>query len=579
MVTDRSRSLSGLSQGHAATPQQAVHALLDLLEQAGVNHVFGVPGAAITPFYEALAGRARVRHVLARHEEGAALMAYGYARVQRALGVCLVTTGPGATNALTGIAAAQADSAPVLLLSGQVSRQTSGRAPLQELDLVQIYRAVTKLSAMPASAARLVPLAQRAIRTAMSGRPGPVHLNIPTDMLKEPVHVAPARGADRLGAVFDPAAVARAADLIAHAKCPVLLAGSGVDVAGAWDELFELATRWSIRVATTPKAKGVFPENHPLALGVVGLAGHRRAERHLLESSPDVLIIVGTTLGEFATNNWDARLGQAGSIVQVDIDPTELGKNYPIDVGVQGDARLVLQEISADLQQRFSKPEPRLVALSTPPEPQKRWSPNASGPERLNPQFVIQTLRDELADDALLFVDNGNCMLWAGHFFEARRAHTYMSTLGLASMGTAVAAAIGGKLAAPNQQVVSLTGDGAFAMNGMEVHSAVEHDIPVVWVVLNDGGLGMVRHGETLIYGHDLGACRYEKELDFCSFALALGARGYTVERSEQLAATLRDALACGKPAVVDVKIDPAVVPPPLARRAAAVLSAFGTKE
>lgn len=564
---------------HASAPApQAVYALLDLLEQHGVRHIFGVPGAAITPIYEALASRARIRHVLARHEEGAALMAYGCARVRRALGVCLVTTGPGATNALTGIAAAQADSAPVLLLSGQVSRHTSGRAPLQELDLVQIYRPVTKLSVMPLSAARIIPTTERAIRTAMSGRPGPVHLNLPTDMLKETIDLGPARAGHAPGTVFSPEAVARAAELIAAARRPAILAGSGVDVAGAWDELFELATRWSIRVATTPKAKGVFPENHQLSLGVMGLAGHARAERHLLENAPDLLLIIGTTLGEFATNNWDARLGRAGTIIQVDIDPTELGKNYPIDLGVQGDARIVLEALIDELQQRFGVPEARLLALSAPPIP-RGSSAEPSAAQRLNPELVIRTLRDELADDALLFVDNGNCMLWAGHFFEARRAHTYMSTLGLASMGTAVAAAIGAKLAAPHQQVVALAGDGAFAMNGMEVHSAVEHDIPVVWLVLNDSGLGMVRHGETLIYGRDLGACRYENELDLASFARAIGASGYTVERSDQLRATLRAALDLGKPAVVDIKIDPNAVPAPLAHRAAAVRKAFGARD
>jgi acetolactate synthase-1/2/3 large subunit len=351
-----------------------------------------------------------------------------------------------------------------------------------------------------------------------------------------------------------------------------------VDVAGAWDELFELATRWSIRVATTPKAKGVFPENHQLALGVIGLAGHARAERYLLENAPDVLIIIGTTLGEFATNNWDKRLARAETIIQVDIDPTELGKNYAIDLGVQGDARLVLEALIDELQQRFGAPEPRLLALSAAPVPRNSSTVAGGGP-RLNPEFVIRTLRDELADNALLFVDNGNCMLWAGHFFEARRAHTYMSTLGLASMGTAVAAAIGGKLAAPDQQVVALAGDGAFAMNGMEVHSAVEHEIPVVWLVLNDSGLGMVRQGETLIYGRDLGACRFNNELDFATFARAIGARGYTVERPEQLRDALRDALACRMPAIVDIKIDPSAIPEHLARRAAAVRKAFGAND
>lgn len=578
MVTQSSSSVRPLTADVVPHSRQAVYALLDLLERENVQYIFGVPGAAITPAYEALAGRDGLRHVLARHEEGAALMAYGFARVRRSLSACLVTTGPGATNALTGIAAAQADSAPVLLLSGQVSRNNSGRAPLQELDLVQLYRSVTKFSAMPPTADRVVPFAERAIRTALSGRPGPVHLNLSTDILKESVTVGAPRAVNRPGAVYDPDAVVRAAELLANAKHPAILAGSGVDVAGAWDELFELAQRWSIRVATTPKGKGVFPENHPLALGVLGLAGHARAERHLLENPPDVLLILGTTLGEFATNNWDARLGHAQTIIQVDIEPAELGKNYPIDLGVLGDARLVLRALTHELQKRCGSTEPRRIslcsALTTPSAPSE-----PRGMARIHPESVIRTLRDELPDSALLFVDNGNCMLWSGRFFETRRPHTYMATLGLASMGTAVAGAIGAKLAAPNQHVVALCGDGAFAMNGIEVHTAVEHDIPVVWLVLNDSGLGMVRHGETLIYGRDLGACRFRHELDLCAFAQSVGARGYAVERAGELQHALRDALEHRRPAIIDVKIDPSAVPEPLARRATAVRRAFGATD
>jgi acetolactate synthase-1/2/3 large subunit len=563
----------------------AVDALGECLSAAGVAHVFGLPGAATTAVYEMLARRSDIKHVLAKHEEGAALMAAAYARARRGLGVCLTTTGPGATNALTGVACARADSVPLLLLTGQAMIRSFGKGALQEsssfaLDVVRIFEPVTKLSAMVPSAERLPDLVELAIRTAFAGRPGPVHLSLPADILREHIiwhpdtarTFVPARTVDR-------EAVARAARLLLAAERPCIFAGHGVEVSAASTELLELATLLSIPVITTPKGKGVFPENHPLSLGVFGFGGHPRAETFLLREHVDVLLIVGSSLGELTTHAWARNIEPTRGIIHVDIDPVQIGRNYPSAVGVVGDARAALRELIdvVALEPVAVRDDPvAAIRAEVPPRIDSHWLKAPAQP--LKPQRLVDELRRALPDDAILLVDNGNSILWAGHYFEARRPGTYMSTLGLASMGAAVAGVVGAKLAAPSQPVVALTGDAAFAMNGMEVHTAVEHGVAAIWVVLNDGGHGMVRHGETMALGAPLGACGFEKAIDVAGVASALGASSAVVRTAGQLRAAVEAALALtDRPTVIDVHVDPDEVPVLLARRALAVARSLHT--
>jgi acetolactate synthase I/II/III large subunit len=563
----------------------AAEALMDLVQLAGVTHVFGVPGAALTAVYEVLARRPALTHVLAKHEEGAALMATAYARVHRGLGVCLATTGPGATNALTGIACARADSAPVLLLTGQSTLGSFGKGALQEsssfgVDVVRIFESVTKMSAMVPTAARLPELVQLAIRTALTGRPGPVHLSLPADILREEIHVElPAKLALEPPRSVDRDAAAHAARLIGLAQRPCIFAGHGVEVSGAWAELVELATLAGIPVATTPKGKGVFPENHPLALGVFGFGGHPRAETFLLRDHVDVLIVVGSSLGEFATHAWAKNLQPTRAVIQIDIDPAQIGRNYPVDVAVVGDLRASLREIietvSADPRGPRENPLTALRA-EVPPRIDTHWRQAPAPP--LKPQLLVEEMRRALPDNAIVMVDNGNCILWAGHYFEARRPGTYLSTLGIASMGAATAGVVGAKLAAPDRPVVAFVGDAAFAMNGMEVHTAVEHGVAAIWIVLNNGGHGMVRHGETMALGDHLGACNFATRLDVAAIAAGLGARTFTVRTTTEFRAAIDAALAtAGRPSVIDVHVDPEEVPVLLARRALAVARSLKT--
>ena len=563
---------------------EAVGAFLRCLEAEGVEHVFGVPGAALTSLYETLE-EGSIKHILARHEGGAAFMATAYARVRRRLSVCWATTGPGGTNALTGIASAFADSVPVLLVTGQTPLRYFGKGALQDstcmgIDLVDIFRPVTKLSVMVPNAGRMQEIVRHAIRVALTGRPGPVHLSMPADILKEvaPVDpVAPAYYRPRAEPV-DRIAIAEAARLFSTAKRPCILAGHGVTVAGGWGELLELVERFRIPVATTPKGKGVLPETHPLSLGVLGFGGHPRAEAYILSGHVDLLLVVGTSLAELSTNEWDGRLCPKGGLIQIDIDPAQIGKNYPTAVGVVGDARAALAEFGEQLEKsqsdRFWEDDPlqdlreqvpRLVGTEY----------RSMGGAALKPQQVVDEMRAALPDDALLFVDNGNSIIWATHLFESRKPNTYFLSLGLASMGAAVAGVVGGKLAAPDKVVVALVGDAAFAMNGMEVHTAVNHDIDAIWVVLNNSGHGMVYHGERMVLDRHLNACIFEKPLDVAGLATAMGARAFVADSVHSFREAMRAALESKGPTVIDARIDPEEVPYLLARRARTVAKSF----
>jgi acetolactate synthase-1/2/3 large subunit len=560
-----------------STAETVVDVLLQYLEQEGVEYIFGVPGGPLTALLEALRRRNTIKFVLAKHEEGAAFMANTYARVRGGLGVCCVTSGPGATNMLTGVAGAFTDGLPVLFISAQVATRAFGCGAIQEstvhgVDVVSILRPVTKLSAMLASAAGAPTLIRTALRTALSGRNGPVHLSIPADIAREKVTAnlrSPRSYRATTAATVDGAAVTRAVDLLVGAERPCLLVGHGVAMAGATDALRELAERLSLPVVTSPKGKGTFCENHPLSLGVFGLGGHARAQEYLVSGGVDVLCVVGSSLNEFSSSAWEARLQPRRALIHIDIDPSEIGKNYSVDVAVVGDARAALESMNGYLERTLPAgalpPSRAELYPEIPKLDHAELMTSESSP--LKPQRLVHEIRKAMPDDGMLFVDNGNSIIWGGHYFEIRRPGTYFIDLGLACMGSAVAAVVGGKIARPDCAAVALVGDAAFAMHGMEVHTAVEGRIPAVWVVLNNSGHGMVAQGDTILRGADLEFGNFRVPIDSAALGRSLGANGYRVETPRELAEALHSALRSDGPTVIDAVIDPTVVPPTLEQR------------
>lgn len=579
---DQARPAEGGQPATAAAPAQSVASIiLDCIERDGAKYVFGVPGSAVTPMHQALKNHS-LRYVLAKHEQGAAFMAYGYARVKRSVGVVITTTGPGATNAITPTACGLADGVPMLVLTGGNAASYYGMSALQDStvlgsDLVGMFSRVTKFSASIPAPQVAQRLTERAIDLAHDSRPGPSHLNLPVDVQKQQAVPQPRSAAQvrYQSRPVDVEAAREAARLLAAAKHPAILAGYGTVLSGAWDALIDLASRLRIPVATTPKAKGVFPESHPLSLGVFGFGGHPRAEAWLLEGQCDVLLVVGSSLGELVTHHWDRRLLPQSALIQLDIDPREIGKNYPVDVPLVGDSRATLEAMSAcvdeeELRRGESKDDPLLEVRKAVTAIFDRSS-LITAERPLKPQRLVVEMRKVLPEDALLFVDIGNSIIWAGHYFTCNTPLTYHLGLGYGSMGTAVAGAIGGKLAAPDRPVVALVGDGAFAMNGFEVHTAVENNIPVVWVVLNNFGHGMVSHGERMVFGSDLGSSLFRARLDVCGIARSMGAEAVRVESASEFRVALERALQASGPVVIDAIVDPDEVPQPLARRARGV--------
>lgn len=558
----------------------AIQLLLKYLEAEGVKYIFGIPGGPLMPLYEAIFDDGqKIKPIITKHEEGAAFMADGYARVSGQLGVCCTTTGPGATNALTGIACAYRDSVPILVLTAQIGISAFGKGAAQEsspqgIDIVNLYKTVTKGSYMLPAPEKTAEIIRFLLRTSLSSRPGPIHLNFPADMFKRLVRsdLIPPSSYRPCAESFDRRSIKEASQLLLRAHNPVILAGYGVHLARAYKELLNFAYRLKIPVATTPKGKSVFPENHILSLGVFGLAGSPQADDFIFSSETDVVFAIGTSLGEASTHAWDPRLVQGKKFLQMDIDPKEIGKNYPVDVGLVGDARHVLLELNYQIERDLKEvglPEltlgRRLAKIRAIKAMRNRVVDMESMDSEsvpLKPQRVIAELRRAMSDSAILFVDIGNVMAWAIHYFTTQMPGSFFINMGFGSMGHGLAAAIGGKLAAPHRPVISLVGDGAFAMNGMEIHTAVENKIPVVWVVMNNGGHGMVHMGETIQFKGKFNTALFNHPLQIAKIAEAMGARAIRVHEPGEVEQAVRYAIQANEPYVVEVMIDQESRPP-----------------
>lgn len=567
----------------------AIHVLLHALEEEGVTHIFGVPGGPLVPLFEALAERQRIRPILAKHEEGAAFMAEGYARVKRGLGVCCATSGPGATNALTGIASAYSDSIPVLLLSAQVSTSAFGKGALQDsssgnwnVDIVDVFRSATKLSIMLQNPQQIQHLTRRVIRTALTGRSGAVHLSLPADIVKQPASLEPlpvTKYYSHASVTGDKHAIQQVAQVLSTANMPALLVGHGINLSGAWSPLLDIAESLHIPVATTLKGKSAFPERHALSLGVFGFGGHPLADEYLLSNQVDVLVIIGTSLGESQTHGWNPKLAHNRTVIQIDIDPLEIGKNYPVEMSIVGDAKAVLEALVEALASLPSRaPEYSRSVLERMRAKIGRYynAEELQGQAKLlKPQALVAKMNEVLPDETLVFVDIGNCILWIGQYYEARQTGTVFLAMNVGSVGYAVAASIGGKIAAPDKPVIAFVGDGAFAMNGMEIHTASDYHIPVIWVVLNNGGHGMVYNGEKLLFGKSF-ASVFQKSLDVSAIARGLGVRAFKVTNLEEFEDSLRQALEVQEPCVIDALVDLEEIPRSLQRRVDTLSAFFG---
>jgi len=531
------------------------------LLREGVDVVFGLPGGAILPLYGALSRYPQLRHILVRHEQGAAMAADGYARATGKVGVCVATSGPGATNLVTGIASAQMDSIPIVAITGQVPRPAIGRDAFQECDVTGITLPITKHNYLVMSAAEIAPVIKEAFHIARTGRPGPVLVDIPKDVLQaeraefvwpESVNLPwynPPQEADR-------EQVARAARLINQAQRPVILAGHGILISHAYQELRQLAETAQIPVITTLLGISSFPTDHYLNAGMPGM--HGMAYASLAIDNADLVIALGMRFDDRVTGRLRDFAPNA-KVVHVDIDPSELGKNVKANAPVLGDLKCVLRQLMPLVERKVRVDWLRQVDTLRSEHP----SLHIRDTEALLPQFVMQQISQLTDGKAIIVTGVGQHQMWAAQHYGFKDPNTLITSGGLGAMGFEVPAALGAKVGCPERTVWSIAGDGGFQMTMCDLATAVENHIDVKFAILNNGVLGMVRQWQEFFYNKDYCATVYSANPDFVKLADAFGIPGIRVKEKVQVAAAIQQAMATPGPVVVDfiIKQDENVYP------------------
>ena len=560
--------------------QSLIQMFLEYLKIEEVDAIFGVPGGLLYPFFDAIERDEHFSLIVSKHEEGAAFMADGYARQSGRLAVCAGTSGPGSTNMLTGVGVAFSDGVPMLVLTGQAASGSLGKGAVQEtapedIDIVSMFDPITKYSAMVTDPSRLLHHMRRALRLALTGRPGPVHLNIPIDFWDHevaPEPFEPARYRPRT-TVFDREAVGRAARRLAQATHPVILAGAGARAPGAREQLVRLAEQINARVITSPRGKGVFPEDHYQCMGVCGYGGHQQVTELMLGDQVDVLLAVGTSLNETTTFNWHADFMPSECFIHLDIDVDRIGRAYPVDIPLLGDAHTVLNELFFHVRRELER-APLGASWSDMPQvlcDERRYDEpelRASQATPITPQRWRVELQEALPDDALIYSDVGGHMLFNLHDLCIRCDQDFVLNLGFGSMGHGTVAPIGARLAHPERPIVSIIGDACFTMNGMEMLTAVEYQLPVIWIVEDNQMHGISWHISGKISGgRPLESIRYKRPIDVAAIGQAMGLQAEIVEAPGQLQGAVARALESGKPALITVRVDPEI-PPPMKSRA-----------
>ena len=524
-------------------------AVVKALEGHGVEMVFGYPGGANLPLYDELA-RSPIRHILARHEQGAAHMADAYARATGKVGVCTATSGPGATNLVTGIATAYMDSSALVAITGQVSRQLIGNDAFQEVDTTGITIPITKHNYLIQDGDELFRSIAEAFYLAGSGRPGPVLIDIPKDILlgqctpgdAEPPQLEGYRPTLK----GHPGQIKRAAAAIKAAERPVIIVGGGIRTPASYQALVALAEGQEIPVVSTLMGKGSFPNSHRLYLGLYGYHGRIAANTAITEA--DVIIGVATRFGDRSTGSALHFAPQA-KIVHIDIDPAEVGKNIPALIPIVGDADHILGELVAQLK-GASHPD-WLARLQRKAE--KHPLADLSGDVTI--PKVLRALK-ALCPDPLLVTDVGRHQIFAAHYFPVDSCRSFLTSGGLGTMGFGLPAAIGAKLGCPDRPVVAVCGDGGFLMTCQELVTAAVENVPVVALVMHDNCLGMIRQLQHAFYGKRFTSCDLGDAVDFARLAESMGAVGITVAREADIAPALARALEAGRPCVLDCRID-----------------------
>ncbi len=560
--------------------------VIKYLELEGVTHVFGIPGGYISPFLELLREHPTIKLIIARHEEGAAFMADGYARSTGKLGVVFTTAGPGATNALTGIACARVDHSPVMIIVGQPSTAISGCGAWQDssysgINVCEIFRHVCGFSEVAMHAENFPSLFARALRVAHGTPKQTVHISIPINISATKIskmefplkrnYMFPAVG---LGYRSNEEMLLKIFEIIIQAKNPVMLIGGGCIEALRKPSILALfsyfVSKHKIPVMTTPKAKGLFPESHQFSLGVFGLGGSLHSELYLHQYPPDIVVVLGSSLNEWATSQWNHHLKPSNAMIQVDIDASHIGRVYPVHYGLQCDVETLIHQLieidkkNTSISNQSSHQENRLACF-------KKETTNFLNVDKMNsnsiplkPQKVFNELSHFARDKEIaFFLDIGNSTGFFSHYMQLGLSHLLYTAYGFTCMGWSSGAAIGAKLASPQLTCIAVLGDGAFLMNGVEIQTAARYGVGVIYIIMFDDCYGMVNHGMNAVSKRAYTDKDYYSlgTPDLVKFSESLGANSYLIDKPNQLSHCLtlanQNAIIFKKPQVLIVNIDP----------------------
>lgn len=554
-----------VSQTMEAQTMIGAAALMKAMSKEGVQQVFGLPGGANLPMYDELF-KSDIRHILVRHEQSAAHMADGFGRVSRKPGVCFATSGPGATNILTGIATAQADSAPMVAVTGQVPVKMIGRDAFQESDIIGMANPVVKYAFQPRDAAEIPSVVRKGFYIAETGRPGPVLLDIPKDVQQNEAQMEfpdefKIRGYHPW-ADPDIANIEKAIDMLMSSEKPVILAGGGTIISMAFAELQAIAEALAIPVVTTFKGKGSFPENHPLSLGPIGMHGHAEANRIMTEA--DCVLAIGTRFSDRSVGTFD-EFERNLKIIHMDVDPAEIGKNQTTKVAVVGDVRASLRimvRVVLERQKRAGRGGPGdgegTEWFRHVKEVRQYWKDNLKiHPGEMAAARILRRLREELPADSIITTEVGQHQMWASLFYDVVQPGTFFSSTGLGTMGWGFPAAIGAKVARPEVPVVDIAGDGSFNMTENSLATSVLEGIPVIVFLVNNFTLGMVAQWQRTFYDRRMIGVDQKHCPDYVRLAESYGAQGIRAESLDELGRAVRTALRSDVATVIDIPIDP----------------------
>ena len=542
--------------------------VIECLKEQGVDTVFGYPGGALLNVYDELyKHQNEIKHILTSHEQGAAHAADGYARATGKVGVCLATSGPGATNLVTGIATAYMDSIPIVAITCNVGVSLLGKDSFQEIDITGITLPITKHNFIVKDVNNLAATIRKAFAIAKKGRPGPVLIDIPKDVTankaeyvkEKPIAVEPSQN-------ICETQLDTAVEMIKEAKKPYIFVGGGAILSGASEELYTFAKKVDAPVTDSLMGKGAFPGTDPLYTGMLGMHGTKTSNYGVSEC--DLLIVIGARFSDRVTGNAQ-KFAQNAKIIQIDVDVAEMNKNVMISAGVVGDIKVVLDRLNERLEQQDH------AEWVTKIQKYKEKYPLVYHKDVLSGPFVVEEIYRQTKGEAIISTEVGQHQMWAAQFYKYTKPRTFLTSGGLGTMGYGLGAALGAKSGREDKVVVNIAGDGCFRMNMNEIATAVRHNIPVIQVVINNHVLGMVRQWQNLFYGQRYSATVLNDAVDFVKLAEAMGAEGIRATTQEEFKSAFEKAMNLGRPVVIDCQIDSDDKVWPMVAPGAAISEAF----